>query len=105
MAREKLLFDCNYNKIQGQKRATLIAMFPDVTAEQLKAYLPLLVEYDCRRPDGSHYPINDEVKYLLLFFVGEKGALFSTLRKATEENYWLYKNSIGETFDVVIKED
>ncbi len=103
MAREELLFDCNYNKLQGQKTATLVAMFPDVTGEQLTAHLPLLVEYDCRRPDGSFKPINNG-NYLLLFFVGEKGALFSTLRKATNENYWHYKNNIGETFDIVIKE-
>ena len=105
MAREELLFDCNYNKLQGQKTATLVAMFPDVTGEQLTAHLPLLVEYDCRRPDGSFYLINNKENYLLLFFVGEKGALFSTLRKATDENYWLYKNNVGETFDIKIKED
>lgn len=105
MTREELLFDCNYNKLQGQKTATLVAMFHDVTGEQLTAHLPLLVEYDCRRPDGSFYLINDKENYLLLFFVGEKGALFSTLRKATDENYWLYKNNVGATFDIKIKED
>lgn len=101
----EIVFDSNYKKLHNQKMARLLGIFSGIEKRNFEERMPYFYKYDCERPDGSFYLINDKENYLLLFFVGEKGALFSTLRKATDENYWLYKNNVGATFDIKIKED
>ena len=95
-------FDCNYPKLCNQARAKLV--WVDLILDGdfvVEGRVNALLEYDTKRPDGTQRDIEKRNKYLL-FFVGDKGIMFSTLRKRTKENK-KYLTKIGRWFDVEVK--
>lgn len=79
---QEIRFNHNYKKLHNQKTAYLIYTYVVVGKELSKEY----IKYDT---DGK-YKIEDEQEYLQLFFIGNKGIPFSTLRKYNYENRQKY---------------
>jgi len=97
-------FDCNYPKLCNQAKAKLV--WVDIVLEcdfVLDCKVNGLLEYDTKQPDGSQRAIVPG-EYFLLFFVGDKGIMFSTLRKKTKSNE-KYLRKIGQDFNVEVKND
>lgn len=95
-------FGCNYPKLCNQARAKLV--WVDLILDGdfvMDCKVNALLEYDTKRPDGTQRDI-EQGNYYLLFFVGDKGIMFSTLRKRTKENK-KYLTKIGRWFDVEVK--
>lgn len=100
-------FDCNYPKLCNQAKAKLV--WVDLVLEHefisehyfLDRKINALLEYDTKCPDGTQKDI-EQGNYYLLFFVGDKGIMFSTLRKRTKNNE-KYLKKIGQWFDVEVK--
>ena len=101
---QTIKFNDNYPKLHNQTTAKLVAMFDNVSANILFRQFPDLLKFDTKKQDGSYFEIEPRNSFLLLLFVGNKNIMFSTLRKSNDENFWLYKNSIGEEFNIVIEE-
>ena len=62
------------------------------------------IEYDTGFYDGTekdNYPLKDG-KYLILFFVDNRGTLFTTIRRQTQSKNEYYFTSIGCEFELVI---
>lgn len=97
-------FDCNYPKLCNQAQAKLVWIDEIRDCDFVLKYpaLKALFEYDTKRPDWSFFNIN-RGDYLLLFFAGDKGIMFSTLRRDNPSNRSKYINKIGKWFDVEIK--
>lgn len=96
-------FNNKYPKLKGQRHARLIAAFNGMTSELLRNKFPDLMFYDTERDDGRYYNIEDGETYILLLFLGDKGNLFTSLRKQNDENVAKYNDSIGELFNIVIE--
>lgn len=96
-------FDCNYPKLCNQAKAKLVwfSTIPKYYFGKDNG-LEHLLAYDTKRPDGASSKIIPD-SYLLLFFVGDKGIMFSTLRKHDEENSVKYLFSVGQWFDVEVE--
>jgi len=90
-------FSHDYPKLWHQTSAVLI----DVWLIKKEAF-PLaqeLIDYDTRTSKGKFYPLpkND---YLQLFFVGNKGIPFCTIRRRTPEKEEYYNSKIKERFEI-----
>ena len=99
----EIVFNNNYPKLHGQKHARLLAVFTGITSDILTNRFPDLMFYDTRRDDGRFYKIDEGEKYILLLFEGDKGILFTSLRRDNEENFVKYNTAIGQFFKVRIK--
>lgn len=105
MSELKILFDNDYPKLHGQKQAKLLMSIGDVSEALLRTKFADLLDYDTQRSDGKFYrswQVGE--KFLLLLFLGDKGILFTSLRKNNEENRNIYNNSVGDIFEIIIKE-
>lgn len=102
----KIKFDCNYPKLCNQARARLVWIdeIRDCDFVLKWTALKALFDYDTKRPDGTQKNIT-RGDYLLLLFVGDKGIMFSTLRRDNPSNRSKYINKIGKLFDVEVKND
>ena len=98
----KIRFLGEYVKLNGQRKAKLLDVL-SVHINESECHSELL-KYDTLRTDGSRYNITDG-SYLLLFFLGDKGMLFTTIRRWTYEQMLYYKERIGKMFDIVIIPD
>lgn len=96
---QTLLFTDNMPKLHGQTTATLV-YWSAMRGYQLKQY-PDLWKYDTLKSDGSLYKLKLDENYLVLFLVGEKGIMFSTIRKLNSENRH-YITDIGEVFKIEV---
>ena len=96
-------FDTNYPKLCNQSKAQLVHIHALYFEDFLKR--KDLIDYDTKRYDGSHYEYNKTLSYLLLFFVGDKGIMFSSLRKMNSENADKYLNKIGKWFYIDIQNE
>jgi len=99
---KKIKFSHEYKKILVANgflyRATLLEMLEVDLKDLHKPFL----DYDT---DEGKFELPKSGKYLLLIFHGYYG-IFTTLRPAfPKSKVDYYKNSIGETFQVVVQED
>lgn len=92
-------FADNMPKLQGQKTAKLV-FWSALTGNQLAKH-PELWKYDTLKSDGTNYKLNKNCYYFLLFFVGDKGIMFSTIRKLVDENKH-YMSEVNETFKIEV---
>ncbi len=92
-------FADNMPKLHGQTSATLV-YWSALAGCQLAKH-PALWDYDTKKSDGTIYKLNPYGRYLLLFFVGDKGIMFSTIRKLNEENKH-YMSEVNERFTIEI---
>lgn len=104
MTNKVIKFDCNYPKLCNQAHARLLFVWEIEESDFILNYpaLKALFEYDTRRPDGTLKEF-EKGEYLLLLLEGDKGILFTTIRKNTPSNNRLYKNNIGKYFDIEVK--
>jgi len=94
-------FSGEYVKLHGQRKARLLDVMPmEIGEYNLHTEL---VKYDTIRTDGSRYNLTDG-SYILLLFYGDKGFMFTTIRRGTYEKMLYYEERIGQEFDVVIEE-
>ena len=84
MTNKVIKFADNMPKLHGQTEATLV-YWSALAGCQLAEH-PALWNYDTKKSDGSIYKLNPDGRYLLLFLVGDKGIMFSTIRKLNDEN-------------------
>ena len=100
---DTIQFDTNYPKLCNQSKAKLVHIhglfFEDFKKEKD------LIDYDTLRYDGSHFEIKEHLSYFILFFVGDKGIMFSTLRKMNEENAEKYLQNLGKWFYIDIQNE
>ena len=103
-----LEFKDNMPKLHNQKFAELVMVVgfdPIANLYAGNGRYKKFLEYDLKMSDGTEF--NDgsvpAQPLMVLFFVGEKGIMFSTLRKSNEENIEKYANSFGETFKIEIE--
>lgn len=92
-------FASNMPKLHGQTSATLV--FWSALAGCQLAKHPALWNYDTKKSDGTIYRLNPYGRYLLLFFVGDKGIMFSTIRKLNEDNKH-YMQEVNEQFRIEV---
>lgn len=96
---KKLLFADNMPKLCDQNTATLV-YWTAMAGCQLKQHQDFWL-YDTLKSDGTFYKLNKDGRYLVLFFVGDKGILFSTIRKLNDENRH-YLEEVGEVFNIEV---
>lgn len=98
-------FDCNYPKLCNQAHAKLVWIDEIRDCDFILKYphLKALFEYDTKQPDGKFCSIK-RGDYLLLLFVGDKGIMFSTVRRDNPSNRSKYINKIGKLFDIEVKD-
>ena len=99
MTNKVLKFADNMPKLHGQTEATLV-YWSALAGCQLAEH-PALWNYDTRKSDGSIYKLNPDGRYLLLFLVGDKGIMFSTLRKLNDENKH-YMQEVNQKFRIEV---
>lgn len=98
----KIKFNDNYPKLWGQDCAQLFYVDVTYTNDVKESGL---FEYDCKKSDGSYYELKEDSKLILLYFIGNKGIPFCTLRNYDKNKHNIYLENIGHWFDVeVIKE-
>lgn len=102
MPNKVLKFADNMPKLHGQTEATLV-YWSALAGCQLAAH-PALWEYDTKKSDGTIYKLNPDGRYFLLFFVGDKGIMFSTIRKLNEENKH-YMQEVNQKFRIEVVND
>ena len=95
-------FSGEYVKLHGQRKARLLDVMPMEIGENTPH--TALVAYDTLRTDGSRYIGLCDGSYMLLIFLGDKGFMFTTIRRRTYEKMLYYEERIGQEFDVVIEE-
>lgn len=100
--RKIIVFNNNYPKLHNQKSAKLLAVFRDIKGELLLTKMLDLVLVDTLKDDGSFFQLYNSITYMLLLFQGDKGIMFSTIRKDTHVNQEHYCDSIGDVFDIVV---
>jgi len=102
----QIKFSHDYHKLWDQKKAKLVHVeVRDLDIGRDHA----LLEYDTKYHIGlsgefSWYHL-DAGKYLQLVFLGDKGIPFCTLRSYNHMKAEYYRRNIGETFDIVMKEN
>jgi hypothetical protein len=96
-------FSHNYPKLKGQKSAKLLAVMNINIPEEIS---DAFREYDTRflTKDGYDYYPLPRGKYLLLLFLGDKDALFTTIRSNIRNKEQHYRSSVGQTFELAIAE-
>lgn len=94
-----LPFKDNMPKLNNQQHAKLV-YWSALRGYQLKRY-PDFWCYDTLKSDGTFCKLNLDENYLVLFFVGDKGIMFSTIRKLNSENRH-YISDIGKEFEIGI---
>lgn len=100
----KIKFSHKYKKLAGQTKATL--MFVAVFDYEKDRY-PSLTEYDTAILEGGYYPLS-KGRYVILFFLGDKGIPFTTIRSKIgrfgldKEEY--YSKHLNEEFEIVVEE-
>lgn len=100
---EKIKFNNKYPKLNGQRFARLLAVFTNIEGCLLQSRFPDLVMYDTERDDGRFYELDTSKKYMLLIFRGDKGFLFTSLRKDNPENFDKYNGMVGQWFKIEIE--
>lgn len=94
-----LKFTDNMPKLHVQTSAKLV-YWSALRGYQLKHYLDLW-KYDTLKSDGSLYKLKLDENYLVLFFVGDKGIMFSSIRKLNSENRH-FITDMGKDFQIEI---
>lgn len=95
----RIKFSHDYLKFKGQKdKAELIAL----RVVEYEILTPELIEYDTKTVEGKYYPL-PKTKLIKLFFDGDKGIPFCTLRRYTPEKFEYYKSLIGKILEVHIE--
>lgn len=96
-------FSKEYVKLHGQRFAKLLAVYPlHLNIETYKE----LIEYDTTATDGTRYPLKSG-KYIQLFFAGDKGIPFCTIRSdkpamnGMKSKWDYYTERIGQDFAIV----
>ena len=95
-------FTDNMPKLHNQQTAKLI-YWSALRGYQLKQY-PDFWKFDTLKSDNTYYKLRLEENYLVLFFVGDKGIMFSTIRKLNSENRH-YISDIGKEFKIEVIQD
>lgn len=102
----KIKFSHEYYKLPTSKCATLIICKEidlESQTEHFKNYDTAFgSEPELYEP--LHYPLPKKGNYLLLAFISDTGAFFTTLRRATPQKTKYYESLVGREFEVVIKE-
>jgi len=91
----KLKFSKRYAKLWGQEAAELIYM-RILDSENIDSDL---LEYDTKTLDGTYYKL-PKGRLIQLFFIGDKGIPFCTIRRYTPEKYKYYGKNVGEIFEI-----
>lgn len=92
----EIRFNRNYSKLHNQTMAKMI---------KLETHLGSLLHRDFIKYDtDGKYKIDKEQRYLCMYFVGNKGIPFTTLRKCNKTNILKYCARIGEDFKIIVEE-
>lgn len=92
----EIRFNKNYKKLHNQKEAFLVWKDVSYTERLNKEF----IDYDT---EGS-YVLEEDKSYLMLYFVGDKGIPFTTLRKNNAENRKKYLDcELYTTFKIVVE--
>jgi hypothetical protein len=94
-------FSHSYQKLKGDKKAKLLAIFIAEYSELSSSFL----EYDTRYFDDGElkYYFLTDGKYLVLLFQGNQGNLFTTVRSYTDKKSAYYKMNVGQWFEIETK--
>lgn len=95
-----LKFADNMPKLHGQTTAKLV--YWSALAGCQLAQHPELWQYDTLKSDGTTYKLNPNGRYFLLFFVGNKGIMFSTIRKLNDDNKH-YMSEVNQEFRIEVE--
>jgi len=102
----KIRFSHMYDKLRGvdlSKPAVLIRMEEIQDIRMLpENFLVYDTKYHNSNGDKEYYPLKKDQKYLLLYFMDDKGLLFTTIRRWTPGKWEYYFQSQGYGFDIVI---
>ena len=94
----EIKFNDEYPKLCGQRTAELILIRVVNKAHMSRN----LVEYDTKKSDDSYYILPDG-ELIQLFFIGNLGIPFCTMRRYTKEKYDEYESLLGNIFDMVVE--
>lgn len=93
-----------YDKLRGidlSKPAILIRMEEIQDIRLLpENFLAYDTKYHNSNGDKQYYPLKKDQKYLLLYFMDDKGLLFTTIRRWTPANWEYYFQNQACGFDI-----
>jgi hypothetical protein len=95
----QIYFNDEYPKLWGQEFGELI-FIKVVNKSQLSKNL---IEYDTKKSNDNYYDLPDG-ELIQLFFIGNHGIPFCTLRKYSKDKHEYYKGLIGKVFDLVVED-
>lgn len=96
----KIKFSHEYKKMRKQtQNAELIAL----RLAEYQVLTPELIKYDTETIEGKFYEL-PKTKLIKLFFDGDKGIPYCTLRRYTPEKWKYYESLIGKVLVLEIKE-
>jgi hypothetical protein len=108
-------FSHHYYKLpEGVKAARLIAVEKVKLENQTQAFLQYDTFYPTKLkagegvlevPTSAYYPLPEKGDYLLLCFISESGAFFTTLRRWLPFKEEHYRAAIGSTEKIIVKEE
>jgi hypothetical protein len=103
MAKLKIKFSHQYPKLYRQATAELVK----VKISPVSDLAPAMVEYDTMYfEDGketpSHFPLPPSGIFLILYFIGNLGIPFTTIRRISSEKHRHYNANIGNIFQIVL---
>lgn len=89
-------FSEDYFKLSPEWEGTL-AYLDYVRKVNLEDQMPMFLEYDTKHANGN-YPLPKKGEFIILGFIHESGAFFTTLRRYTLDKYNYYGNEQGNWF-------
>jgi len=94
---DKIKFSHNYPKLWNQDMGYLIEVkmikFKDITKN--------LIEYDTKNSNGGYYKLT-RGKLIQLFFIGDEGIPFCTIRRYTPEKFMYYFERLNTLFKIEV---
>jgi hypothetical protein len=95
----KIRFSHKYPKLYNQSSARLTEVQITTVARMHKDFLDYDTMYfEDGKTEPSFYPLQRGSIMLVLYFIGDKGIPFTTIRTATSTKQRYYQESIGKEF-------
>jgi hypothetical protein len=97
---KQIKFSHEYWKLGEQHHRDILTLLQVFVVDK-SDLSPEFIEYDTHKVAGGFYPLSNG-KLLVLFFGGSEN-VFTTVRRWTIEKEKYYKQSMGESFEIIIE--
>lgn len=95
----KIKFISNFPKLWNQSTAKLV----DIKLIDRDNIHQDFIEYDTKMENGEYYNLGEHKKFIVLYFIGDKGIPFCTLRSFTFDKFADYLNKLTRMFLIEVE--